>query len=124
LGGFVIGAQVALLWQHKANPSYKLASIPRYNDSANGRLGGVCASPTWAGSAWARPAGGAPKTARRIWEAGAAGPLATGRRRWAFSTLLRQSGLRTFTGGVLATKSERKMLGSTCLYSLYAWFVL
>ena len=24
--------------------------------------------------------------------------------------------------GVLATKSERKMLASTCLYSLYAWF--
>ena len=28
------------------------------------------------------------------------------------------------TGGVLATKSERKMLGSTCLYSFYAWFLL
>ena len=41
LGGFAIGARVALLWQHKANPSYKLASIPRYDDSANGRLGGV-----------------------------------------------------------------------------------
>jgi len=26
------------------------------------------------------------------------------------------------TGGVLATKIERKMLASTCLYSLYAWF--
>ena len=25
------------------------------------------------------------------------------------------------TGGVLATKSERKMLASICLYSLYAW---
>ena len=25
------------------------------------------------------------------------------------------------TGGVLATKSEQKMLASTCLYSLYAW---
>ena len=43
LGGFAIGARVALLWQHNANPSYKLASIPRYDDSANGRLGGVCA---------------------------------------------------------------------------------
>jgi len=42
----------------------------------------------------------------------------------AFSTLLRQSGLRASTGGVLATKSERKMLVSTCLYSLYAWFIL
>jgi len=31
----------------------------------------------------------------------------------AFSTLLRQSGLRASTGGVLATKSERKMLAST-----------
>ena len=28
------------------------------------------------------------------------------------------------TGGVLATKSERKMLASTCLYSLYACFLL
>jgi len=44
------------------------------------------------------------------------------RRRGAFSTLQRQSGLRDSTGGVLATKSERKMLASTCLYSLYAWF--
>jgi len=26
--------------------------------------------------------------------------------------------------GVLATKSERKMLASTCLYSLYAWLRL
>ena len=37
--------------------------------------------------------------------------------------LLRQSGLRASTGGVLATKSERKMLASTCLYSLYAWLI-
>ena len=32
LRGFAIGAQVALLWQHNANPSYKLAYIPRYDD--------------------------------------------------------------------------------------------
>ena len=37
LGGFAIGARVALLWQHNANPSYKLASIQRYDDSANAR---------------------------------------------------------------------------------------
>ena len=45
LGGFAIGARVALLWQHSANPSYKLASIPRYDDIVRtaGRLGGVCA---------------------------------------------------------------------------------
>ena len=43
LGGLAIGARVALLWQHNANPSSKLASIPRYDDSANCRLGGVCA---------------------------------------------------------------------------------
>ena len=42
----------------------------------------------------------------------------------ALSTLLRQSGLRASTGGVLATKSERKMLASTCLYSIYAWFCI
>ena len=32
MGGFAIGVRVALLWQHNANPSYKLASIPRYDD--------------------------------------------------------------------------------------------
>jgi len=32
LGGFAIGAWVALLWQHNANPSHKLASIPRYDN--------------------------------------------------------------------------------------------
>ena len=32
LGGFAIGARVALLWQHNANPSYKLASTPRYDN--------------------------------------------------------------------------------------------
>jgi len=30
-----------LLWQHNANPSYKLASIPRYDDIVR-TLGGVC----------------------------------------------------------------------------------
>jgi len=40
--GFAIGAQVALLWQHNANPSYKLASILRYDDIVQ-TLGGVCA---------------------------------------------------------------------------------
>jgi len=78
----------------------------------------------WAGSARAagrRPPGNRGRTQNRAphTEAGAAGPPPTG----AFSTLLRQSGLRTFTGGVLATKSERKMLASTCLYSLYAWLM-
>jgi len=62
------------------------------------------------------------KIARHIWEEGVAGSPVIGRRRGAFSTLLRQSGLQASTGGVLATKSERKMLASTCLYSLYAWF--
>jgi len=32
LGGFAIGTRVALLWQHNANPSYKLASISRYDN--------------------------------------------------------------------------------------------
>jgi len=27
-----MGCIIALLWQHNANPSYKLASIPRYDD--------------------------------------------------------------------------------------------
>jgi len=64
LGGFAIGAWVALLWQHNANPSYKLASIPRYDDIVR-TLGGVCA---------------------RCW------PV-TGWWRRAFSTLLRRPGL-------------------------------
>ena len=42
LGGFAIGARVALLWQHNANPSYTLASIPRYDDIVR-TLAGVCA---------------------------------------------------------------------------------
>jgi len=42
LGGFAIGARVALLWQHNANRSYMLASIPRYDDIVR-TLGGVCA---------------------------------------------------------------------------------
>ena len=88
------------------------ACIPRYDD--------IVRTAGWAGSAGDRRAtGGAPKTARRIREAGAAGPPATGRRRGAFSTLLRKYGLRASTGGVLATKSERKMLASLCLAWLY-----
>jgi len=50
-----------------------------------------------------------------------AGSPVIGRRRGAFSTLLRRPGLRASSDGVLATKSEGKMLASTCLYSLYAW---
>jgi len=42
LGGFAIGARFALLWQHNANPSYKLASIARYDDIVR-TLGRVCA---------------------------------------------------------------------------------
>jgi len=52
---------------------------------------------------------------------GVAGSPVIGRRRGAFSTLLRRAGLRASSDGVLSTKSERKMLASTCLYSLYAW---
>jgi len=42
LGGFAIDAWVVLLWQHNTNPSYKLASILRYDDIVR-TLGGVCA---------------------------------------------------------------------------------
>ena len=42
LGEFAIGVRVALLWQHNANPSYNLASIPRHDDIVR-TLGGVCA---------------------------------------------------------------------------------
>jgi len=61
------------------------------------------------------------KIARRIWEVGVAGSPVIGRRRGAFSTLQRRPGLRASSDGVLATKSELKMLASTCLYSLCAW---
>ena len=83
----------------------------------NGRLGGVRAllAADW------RVTGGVLKIARRIWEVGVAGSPVIGRRRAAFSTLLRRPGLRTSSGVVLATKSEREMLASTYLYSLYAW---
>jgi len=49
LGGFAIGARVALLWQHNANPSYKLASIPRYDDIVQkaGWAGSACAAGRW-----------------------------------------------------------------------------
>jgi len=50
-----------------------------------------------------RVMGGVLKIARRVWEVAVAGLLVTGRRWGAFSTLLRQSGLRVSTGGVLAT---------------------
>jgi len=39
---FAIGARVALLWQHNANPSYKLASTPRYDDIARKRNVSEC----------------------------------------------------------------------------------
>jgi len=55
LGGFAIGARVALLWQNNANPSYKLASIPRYDD--------IVRTAGWAGSA--RVAGRWPATGGR-----------------------------------------------------------
>ena len=72
----------------------------------------------WAGSARAAGRrlagdGGVLEIARSIWEVGVAGSPVIGRRRGAFSTLLRRPGLRAFSDGVLATKSERKMLAST-----------
>jgi len=73
LGGFAIGARVALLWQHNVNPSYKLATITRYDDSANARRG---VRALLAGD----------------WRV-------TG----VFSTLLRQPGLQASNGGILAT---------------------
>ena len=112
-----IGARVALLWQYNANPSYKLASIPRYDD--------IVRTAGWAGStrvADRRPAGdGGPQNRAPHTGSGRGLPASDRPPTGAFSTLLRQSGMRASTGGVLATKSERKMLASTCLYSLYAW---
>ena len=43
LGGFTIGARIALLWQHNVNRSYyKLASTPRYNDIVRTRNVNEC----------------------------------------------------------------------------------
>jgi len=50
-----------------------------------------------------RVTGGALEIARCIWEVGVAGSPVIGHRRGKFSTLLRQSGLRASTAGVLAT---------------------
>jgi len=121
LGGIAIGARVALLWQHNANPSYKLASIPRYDD--------IVLTAGWTGSARVagrRPAGdgGRPHNREPHTGIGRGRPAGDRPPTGPFSTLLRQSGLRASTGGVLATKSERKMLASRCLYSLYAWLLL
>jgi len=79
LGGFAIWAQVALLWQHNANPSYKLASIPRYDDIVRTvRLAGRGLRALLAAD-W-RVTGGVLKIARRICEVGVAGSLVIGRR--------------------------------------------
>jgi len=42
LSGFAISARVALLWQHNANPSYKLASITRYDNIVRTRNVSEC----------------------------------------------------------------------------------
>jgi len=42
LGGFAIGARVALLWKHNANPSYKLASTSRYDNIVRTRNVSEC----------------------------------------------------------------------------------
>jgi len=55
LGGFAIGARFALLWQHNANPSYKLASIPRYDDMRTA----VWVGSAHAGGRWLAGEGGA-----------------------------------------------------------------
>jgi len=51
LGGFAIAAQVALLWQHNANPSYKHAYIPRYDDTVRTACWAesACAAVGWRG---------------------------------------------------------------------------
>ena len=102
MGGFAIGARVALLWQHNANSSSKLASIPRYDGivrtagwAGSARVAGR-ASP--AGDARRRPAGdgGRPQNRAPHTASGAAGPPATGRQLGAFSASLRQSGMWAF----------------------------
>ena len=114
-----------------ANPSYKLASIPRYDDivrtaawAGSARVAGRRCSSS-AGDARRRPVTGERPQNRALHTANGRGwPAGDCRRRGPFSTLRRQSGMRAFPGDILATKSERKMLASTCLYSLYAWLIV
>jgi len=76
LGRFAIGARVALLWQHNANPSYKLASIPRYDDIVR-TLGGR----GWLAGNWPST-GGVLNITAAAWTAGFhGGVLATYRER-------------------------------------------
>ena len=85
LGGFATGARVALLWQHNANFSYKLASIPRYDDIvrtagwaglAGGRRGRPQNRAPHTGSGRGRPAGdrqptgGVLNITAAVWNAG------------------------------------------------------
>jgi len=86
--------------EHNANPSYKLASIPRYDD--------IVRTAGWAGSArapgrWLADDGGVLKIARRIWESGRGWLAGDWPSMGAFSTLLPRPGLWASTGGVLAT---------------------
>ena len=99
----------------------KLASILRYDD--------IVRTAGWAGSARAvgrRPAGDGGRPQNRAPHTGSGRGRPAGDRppTGAFSTLLRKSGMRASTSGVLATKSEHKMLASTRLYSLYHWLTL
>ena len=98
--------------RYNANPSYKLASIPRYDD--------IVRTAAWAGSARAagrRPAGdgGRPQNRAPHTGSGRGRPAADG----GVLDITAAVWTADFHGGVLATKSERKMLASTCLYSLY-----
>jgi len=109
LGGFAIGARVALLWQHNANPSYKLTSIPRYDDIVRtaGWVGSARAAGRWLAGNWGRSQNCAPYMGSgRGWLAGD-WPSTGG----ILNITMRQSELRaSCIGGVLARKSERKML--------------
>jgi len=116
LGGFAIGARAALLWQHNGNPSYKLASSPRY-DIVRTLGGSVHADGQWlAGDGgrvfwnlcavygkWASLGEWVSSFLTAHQHISVAGWAVTGRRQGAFSTLLRRPGLRASTAGVLAT---------------------
>ena len=107
-------ARVALLWQHNANTSSKLASIPRCDD--------IVRTAGWAGSA---------RVARRRRSSSAGDRRAPPKPRAAYGKRARPARRRLAadggrsqhycgslecglsTGGVLTTKSERKMLASS-----------
>jgi len=68
--------------------------------------------------------GGVLKIALHIWEVGVAGTPVIGRRQGVVLNITAAVWSAGFHWWRSGNKSERKMLASICLCSLYAWFIL